>query len=165
MLANLSPLLLAHLVAACLAIPLGLYQMIARQGSPGHALAGRLYVPAMLIANIGALASYRPDTKFLPFHILAFVSLYSLVTGMWALRKWLRNRQPADLKAHKIQMACSWLGLMMAGFSQVLTNPRFGIIEGFEPVQFWAMVIGLNVMPYAIGSWWLFGRLLKRQLV
>jgi uncharacterized membrane protein len=164
MLANLSPLLLAHLVAACLAMPLGLYQMLARQGTPGHALAGRLYVPAMLVCNIGALASFRPDTKFLPFHILAFVSLYSLVTGMWALRKWLKNRQPADLKAHKIQMAYSWLGLMMAGFSQVLTNPRFGIIEGFEPVQFWAMVIGLNVVLYAIGSWWLFGRLLKRQL-
>jgi uncharacterized membrane protein len=149
MLANLSPLLLAHLVAACLAMPLGLYQMLARQGTPGHALAGRLYVPAMLVCNIGALASFRPDTKFLPFHILAFVSLYSLVTGMWALRKWLKNRQPGDLKTHKIQ---------------VLTNPRFGIIEGFEPVQFWAMVIGLNVVFYAIGSWWLFGRLLKRQL-
>ncbi len=66
MLANLSPLLLAHLVAACLAMPLGLYQMLARQGTPGHALAGRLYVPAMLVCNIGALASFRPDTKFCP---------------------------------------------------------------------------------------------------
>lgn len=164
MLANLSPLLLAHLVAACLAMPLGLYQMLARQGTPGHALAGRLYVPAMLVCNIGALASYRPDTKFLPFHILAFVSLYSLGTGMWALKKWLRDRQPKDLKAHKVQMAYSWLGLMMAGFSQVLTNPRFGIMEGFEPVQFWAMVVGLNVVMYAIGSWWLFRVLLRRQL-
>jgi hypothetical protein len=61
-------------------------------------------------------------------------------------------------------MAYSWLGLMMAGASQVLTNQRFGIVEGFEPVQFWAMVIGLNVALYAVGSWWLFGRLLKRQL-
>jgi len=164
MLANLSPLLLAHLVAACLAMPLGLYQMLARQGTPGHALAGRLYVPAMLVCNLGALASYRPDTKFLPFHILAFVSLYSLGSGMWALKKWLKGRNPDDLKTHKIQMAYSWLGLMMAGFSQVFTNPRFGIMEGFEPVQFWAMVIGLNVVMYAIGSWWLFRVLLRRQL-
>jgi uncharacterized membrane protein len=164
MLANLSPLLLAHLVAACLAMPLGLYQMLARQGTPGHALAGRLYVPTMLVCNIGALASFRADTKFLPFHILAFVSLYSLISGMWALRNWLRTREPAALKAHKIQMAYSWLGLMMAGFSQVLTNPRFGIIEGFEPARFWAMVIGLNLALYAVGSWWLFGKLLKRQL-
>jgi uncharacterized membrane protein len=164
MFANLSPLLLAHLVAACLAMPLGLYQMLARQGTPGHALAGRLYVPAMLVCNIGALASYRPDTKFLPFHILAFVSLYSLGSGMWALKKWLKARQPDDLTTHKIQMAYSWLGLMMAGFSQIFTNPRFGIMEGFEPVQFWAMVLGLNAVLYAIGSWWLFRVLLRRQL-
>jgi uncharacterized membrane protein len=164
MLTNLSPLLLAHLVAACLAMPLGLYQMLARQGTPGHALAGRLYVPAMLVCNIGALASFRPETRFLPFHILALVSLYSMGSGMWALRKWLTRRQPGDLKTHKIQMAYSWLGLMMAGISQIITNPRFGIMEGFEPVQFWAVVIGLNVLLYAIGSWWLFGRLLKRDL-
>ena len=164
MLANLSPLLLAHLVAACLAMPLGLYQLTARQGTPGHALAGRLYVPAMLVCNIGALASFRPDTPFLPFHILALVSLYSLGSGMWALRKWLTNRQAADLRTHKIQMAYSWLGLMMAGISQVLTNHRFGIVDGFEPVRFWTMVIGINLLLYALGSWWLFGRLLKRQL-
>lgn len=164
MLANLSPLLLAHLVAACLAMPLGAYQLLARQGTPGHALAGRLYVPAMLVCNIGALASYRPDTKFLPFHILALVSLYSLGSGMWALRKWLKHRQPGDLKTHKIQMAYSWLGLMMAGASQILTNQRFGIVDGFDPLTFWAMVIGLNVVLYAVGSWWLFSKLLKRQL-
>lgn len=164
MLANLSPLLIAHLAAACLALPLGLYQQLARQGTAGHALAGRIYVPAMLVANLGALASFRPDTKFLPFHILALVSLYSLGSGMLALRRWLRSRQPADLKIHKIQMAYSWLGLAMAGVSQIVTNPRFGIIDGFEPVQFWAMVVGLNVVLYALGSWWLFGRLLKRQV-
>lgn len=164
MLANLSPLLIAHLSAACLAMPLGLYQMVARQGAPGHALAGRLYVPAMLVCNLGALATFRPDTKFLPFHILAFVGLYSLTSGMLALRRWLRRRDPADLKKHKIQMAYSWLGLMMAAFSQVLTNPRFGIMQGFEPAQFWLMLIGLNAALDAVGSWWLFGRLLRRQL-
>lgn len=164
MLANLSPLLLAHLAAACIALPLGLYQLVARQGTPGHALAGRIYVPAMLIANIGALASFRPDTPFLPFHILALVSLYSLATGMLGLRRWLRDRQPADLKAHKIQMAYSWLGLAMAGVSQVATNPRFGIMSGFDPVAFWTVVVALNVALYAVGSWWIFRVLLRRQL-
>ncbi|MBU6164795.1 MAG: DUF2306 domain-containing protein [Alphaproteobacteria bacterium] len=163
MLANLSPLLLAHLAAACLALPLGLHQLLARQGTPGHALAGRLYVPAMLLCNLGALASYRPGTPFLPFHILAFVSLWSLGSGMWALRKWLRHRNPDALKTHKIQMAYSWLGLAMAGISQVLTNHRFGIVDGFEPVRFWAMVVLINAALYAMGSWWLFRVLLRRQ--
>lgn len=88
----------------------------------------------MLVRNIGALSTFWPDTRLLPFHILAFVRIYSLGSGTWALKKWLRNHQPGDLKTHKIEMADSWLGLMMAGASQVLANPHFGIIEGFAPV-------------------------------
>jgi uncharacterized membrane protein len=168
MLSNLPPLLLAHFIAACLAMPLGLYQIMARQGTPGHALAGRLYVPAMLVCNLSALATFSPSDPrfngFLPFYILALVSLYALASGMLALRRWLQRRNDNDLKTHKIQMAFSWLGLMMAGVSQVITNHRFGIAEGFEPVRFWTMVIVINVVLYAVGSWWIFGRLLKRKL-
>jgi uncharacterized membrane protein len=164
MLDNLPPLLIGHLAAALLAIPIGLYQLTARQGTPAHALLGRIYVPAMLVCNLTALATFRPDTRFLPFHILALLSLYSLTTGMLALRRWFRDRKPADLKAHKIQMAYSWLGVMMAGISQVLTNNRFGIVSGFDTVTFWSSVIGINVLLYAVGSWWIFGKLLRRQL-
>ena len=164
MLDNLPPLLIAHLAAACLAIPIGCYQLTARQGTPAHALLGRIYVPTMLVCNLTALATFRPDTPFLFFHFLAFVSLYSLVTGMLSLRRWLRDRKPADLKAHKVQMAYSWLGVMMAGASQVLVNPRFGIVEGFDKVTFWTVFAVVNIVLYVAGTWWIFGKLLKRQL-
>ena len=52
----------------------------------------------------------------------------------------------------------------MAGVSQILANPRFGIVAGFEPLTFWSMVVGMNLVMYLIGSWWIFGRLLKRDL-
>ena len=149
MLENLPPLLIAHFAAACLAIPIAL-------GLPG--------APAWAVCNLTALATFRPDTPFLFFHFLAFVSLYSLVTGMVSLRRWLRDRKPADLKAHKVQMAYSWLGVMMAGASQVLVNPRFGIVEGFDTVTFWTMFAVINAALYAVGTWWIFGKLLKRQL-
>lgn len=168
MLDNLPPLLLAHFIAACLALPLGLYQLTATQGTPAHALAGRIYVPTMLVSNLTALATFSlTDPRFfgfLPFYILALVSLWSLFAGMRSLRRWLRDRQPDDLKQHKINMAYSWLGLMMAGVSQMLTNQRFGLAEGFEPVTFWTSVVLINVALYAIGSWWIFRRLLARQL-
>jgi uncharacterized membrane protein len=168
MLANLPPLLLAHFIAACLALPLGLYQLTATQGTPAHALAGRLYVPAMLVANLTALATFSlTDPRFygfLPFYILALVSLWSLGAGMLAMRRWLRDRQRGDLNRHKINMAYSWLGLMMAGVSQMLTNQRFGIVDGFEPVTFWTSVVVINLVLYAVGSWWIFRRLLKRDL-
>ena len=167
MFAQLSPLLLAHLAAAVLALPLGLFQVIAKQGTPSHALAGRIYVPAMLIANLSALATFAPgdprSTAMLPFHVLAFVSLYSLASGMFALRRWLRHRKQADLKTHKVQMAYSWLGLLMAGISQYLVNDRWGVAPSFSRVQFWTAFTALNLALYVVGSWWIFGRLLKRQ--
>lgn len=164
MLDNLPPLLIAHFAAASLALPIGFYQLVARQGTPAHALLGRIYVPTMLVCNLTALATFRPDTSFLFFHFLAFVSLYSLGAGMLALRRWTRMRKPEDLKAHKINMAYSWLGLAMAGVSQVLTNRRFGITEGFDPLTFWTTFALLNMLLYAVGSWWIFRRLLARQL-
>ncbi|WP_298196205.1 DUF2306 domain-containing protein [Novosphingobium sp.] len=167
MFADLPPLLLAHLAAALLALPLGLYQVVAPQGTPGHALTGRIYVPAMLVCNLSALATFVPGSArtmaMLPFHILALISLYSLGSGMLALRRWLRDRRPDDLKTHKIQMAYSWLGLLMAGVSQFLVNDRYGIAPDFEPVRFWSSFAAINLALYVTGSWWIFSRLLKRQ--
>jgi uncharacterized membrane protein len=168
MLSNLPPLLLAHFIAACFALPLGLYQLLARQGTPGHALAGRIYVPAMLLCNLAALATLASGEArgfaFSPFHVLALVSLYSLGSGMLALRRWLRARQPDDLRIHKIQMAYSWLGLFMAGVSQFLVNDRFGIAPAYEPMRFWTSFAVINAVLYAVGTWWIFARLLKRNL-
>lgn len=167
MLADLPPLLIAHFAAAMLALPLGLYQLVARQGTPVHALTGRIYVPAMLVCNIAALGTFVPGSArtlhMSPFHILALVSLWSLGSGMLALRRWLRDRRPDDLRTHKIQMAYSWLGLFMAGVSQFLVNDRYGIAPAFEPVRFWSSFAAINLVLYLAGSWWIFGRLLKRQ--
>ncbi|GGI90044.1 hypothetical protein GCM10007973_28010 [Polymorphobacter multimanifer] len=161
MFANLSPLILAHLVASSIALPLGLHQLTIGQGTPRHALLGRIYIIAMLLALLTALATFRPGTPFLPFYILAFVGLYSLIAGTVALRRWLRRREPKHLRAHKINMAFSWLGLAMAGVSQISSNPRFGIVQGLDPVGFWVWLILLNLCLYGIGSWWIFARLVR----
>ena len=73
-----------------------------------------------------------------------------------------QHQGPATIGQHEAQIMI--LGHHAQHASQVLTNQRFGIIAGFAPVQFWAMVIGINVVLYAVGSWWLCERLLKRQL-
>ena len=39
----------------------------------------------------------------------------------------------------------SYAGLLMAGFSQVTTNPRFGLIDSLTPAQFWVSFIGTNL--------------------
>lgn len=156
------PVLWVHFIASAIALPIGLHQLIARQGTPRHAGLGRLYIVAMFIALTTALASFRPDTRFPPFHILAIVGLGSLVAGTLALRRWLRDRAPADLRRHKINMAYSWLGLAMAGVSQYISNPRFGFAPALGQTGFWTLLALANILMYAIGSWWLFARLLRR---
>ena len=159
---GLSPLLWCHFIASAIALPVGLHQLGAAQGTPRHAGLGRLYIVAMLVALATALASFQPGTRFLPFHILALVGLASLIAGTLSLRRWLRERRPAALRAHKINMAYSWLGLAMAGVSQLISNPRFGVAPALGPAAFWSLLAAANVVMYAAGSWWLFRRLLPR---
>ncbi len=159
---TIPPILWRHFAAAAIALPLGLHQLTARQGTPRHAGLGRVYIAAMLVALLSALASFRRDTPFLPFHILAFVGLGSLIGGTLALRRWLRTRSPAALRSHKINMAYSWLGLAMAGVSQFIGNPRFGFAPAPGPAAFWTVLLVANLVMYAAASWWLFRHLLRR---
>ncbi len=156
MFADMPPVIWVHFLAALIALPLGAAQLLASKGTAVHRWMGRVYVPVMLVALLSALASYQPGTPFLFFHILAFVGLWSLFDGMRNLRRWLRAGDAAHLRAHKISMAYSWLGLFMAGVSQLLVNPRFGLSGVATSWQFWTMFAGINIAIYAAGSWWIF---------
>ncbi len=161
MFANIPPLIWVHFIATLVALPLGLQQLVGLKGGAGHRLGGRVYIVAILVALLSALASFKPETRFLPFHILAIVGLTSLTQGTLALRRWLRTREPAALRRHKISMAFSWLGLAMAGLSQITSNPRFGLVGGMEPAQFWTVLAVTNAAMMALGFWWVFGRLVR----
>jgi uncharacterized membrane protein len=162
MFANIPPMLWVHFVATTIALPLGLWQLLTDKGTARHRRNGQIYMVAMLVALLSALASFRPGTPFLPFHILALVGLYSLTAGTLALRRWLQRRNPVDLRRHKINMAYSWLGLAMAGVSQVASNPRFGMAPPMGSTRFWLVLLVLNLAMYAIGSAWIFRKLVKQ---
>jgi uncharacterized membrane protein len=159
MFADMPPLIQVHFLASLLALPLGLVQLLAAKGTRVHRMLGRIYVPVMLVAILSALATFRPGTQFLFFHLLGLVGLWSLADGMVNLRRWLRGRNPAHLRLHTISMGYSWLGLFMAAVSQLLVNPRFGISELTPGLPFWALFAAINAILYAAGSWWIFRRL------
>lgn len=160
MFADLPPLIAIHFAAALLALPVGIVQLAAAKGTPAHRWLGYLYVGAMLVANLSALLTW-PDRTFLVFYILAVVSLGSLASGMWALLRWFRTGDERHLRRHKVDMGYSWLGLFMAGVSQALVNPRFGIAPALGPVAFWSLFAALNLALYGAGSWWIFRRLAR----
>ncbi len=159
MFADMPLLIWVHFLTALIALPLGLTQLLAAKGTPVHRLLGRIYVPVMLVSLLSALTTITDGTQFLFFHILALVGLWSLWNGMRNLRRWLKGGDPAHLRAHKLDMGFSWLGLFMAGVSQVLVNPRFGIAEFTSGWTYWTLFGAINVVIYAAGSWWIYRRL------
>lgn len=161
MFASIPLLLWIHLVTALVALPLGLWQLLAAKGTPGHRLLGRIYVPVMLVCLLSALAAFRPETRFLFFYILALVGLWSLWDGMGNLRRWLQGGDARHLRNHKISMGYSWLGLFMAFVSQIMVNPRFGINDFAFGWAYWVMFGLINTLIYAAGSWWIFRRLVR----
>lgn len=162
MFADLPPLIAIHFAASLVALPLGAVQLGAPKGTAAHRIAGYVYVATMLIAIFSALLTW-PDRRFVFFYILGVVGLGSLGAGLWNLRRWFRTRDPAALRRHKIDMGYSWLGLFMAAVSQLLTNPRFGISPGMEPILFWGAFAAINIALYAGGSWWIFNRLARQE--
>jgi hypothetical protein len=56
-------------------------------------------------------------------------------------------------------MGFSWLGLFMAGVSQGLVNPRFGLSSIMTSWEYWITFFALNAVIYGVGSWWIFTRL------
>lgn len=161
MFANIPPLIWVHFLSTLVALPLGLQQLLVAKGTPTHRRNGYIYIVAMLLALLSALASYRPGTPFLPFHILAFIGLYSLGAGMFWLRRSFKTRAPSDLRRHKVNMGFSWVGLGMAGVSQFASNPRFGMAPPMGTTEFWLVLIVLNVVMYVAGAAWIFGKLAK----
>jgi uncharacterized membrane protein len=162
MFADLPPLIAIHFAATLVALPVGAVQLTAAKGTPRHRVGGYAYVAAMLVALLSALLTW-PDRQFLFFYILALVGLGSLASGMLGLKRWFRTKDPAWLRRHTIDMGYSWLGLFMAGVSQVMVNPRFGIAPGMEPLAFWGVFAAVNIALYAAGSWWIFTRLAREE--
>lgn len=154
MFANLTPVLWLHFGAACLTLVIGVVQLVAPKGTRGHRRAGWIYTAAMLLVILGALSSYR--LGFGVFHVLALVSLFSLGMGLRAVRRFQRTGAPEWLRRHRIDMGFSYLGLVMAGISQIAVNPRFGVVGAMSPLAFWSLFTAINLAMYAVGSWLIF---------
>ena len=148
---DLSLLLQIHLVSALLAIATGAVVFLLPKGGRRHRRWAYAYVAAMLTTT--GVVAFVPATV-LPFgnsgwgffHLFILVGGISALVGIFALWKWKRTRDPAWLRNHQLRFTFSYAGLLMAGFSQLTTNPRFGLIDSLTPAQFWASFVGTNLL-------------------
>ena len=167
MFTDLGPLVLVHFIAACYAIASGAAIFLMRKGTATHRAIGASYIIAMFVTVASVVpvkATVMPimGTRFGFFHVFVVVGFISLTFGIRAILKWRSTRDPEWLRAHQIHLAYSYAGLLMAGFSQMATNPRWLVVSPFETMtQFWIAFAAVNALIYAIAVWQIQTRLAK----
>ncbi|RJY08260.1 DUF2306 domain-containing protein [Aurantiacibacter aquimixticola] len=167
MINDLSPLLLIHFLSASYAILAGAAIFLMRKGTQTHRVIGTSYIAAMFVTVLSVVpvpATVMPffGTRFGFFHIFVVVGFISLLFGIRALRRWHTTRDLEWLRAHQIHLAYSYAGLLMAGFSQMATNPRWLVVAPFETMtQFWIAFAAVNAGIYAVAIWLIQTRIAK----
>jgi uncharacterized membrane protein len=113
-----------HMTFALVALLLGVLVLVRRKGTSTHRIAGYGYVSSMLALNASALSLYHLTGHFGPFHVLALVSLSTVLIG--GLAPGLRRR--GWLAIHYRSMAWSYIGLVAAACAEAMVRiPIFGI--------------------------------------
>lgn len=115
----MTPLLLGHVVAALLALPIGGYQLFRpTKGDAQHVLLGRLWAGLMLWVALSSfwIRDLRPGELSL-LHVLSAVTLVTVTLGVVHARR-------GNIPAHKGTMRGSWLGLCGAFVGAVAVPDR-----------------------------------------
>ena len=113
---GLDPFGAVHAVFGLAALALGAGVLLMQKGTTRHRRVGQCYAAAMVLLNGTALAIYDLFGGFGVFHVLALVSLATLVAGL--LPVWLR-RPREWLEIHARCMCWSYLGLLAAFFGEI----------------------------------------------
>lgn len=112
-----------HFLGAIVAIALGLSVLLLTKGTLLHKSLGTIYVLVMIGLNVAALALHRADA-FGPFHILAVISLTTVLAGViWLIAS---SKRPQDVAVHAYLMSWSYVGLLAAGVGQSTVALRLG---------------------------------------
>ena len=121
-----------HMAFGGLAIVLGLCIFRNVKGTRLHRLLGYLYIASMLGLNVTGLMIYRVFRIFGPFHVLAVVSLLTLLAGFVPVY----FKRPSDkwLQRHYEMMCWSYVGLLAATAAEISVRlpfvHKFGLAFG-----------------------------------
>lgn len=108
-----------HLVLAITALLTGAAVACRSKGDQRHRTLGYIYSASLLLVNLSALSVYEESGEPGPFHILALVSLVTLISGL--IPALLRRPANFWLNFHAYFMSWSYTGLVAAGVAQIAT--------------------------------------------
>lgn len=114
-----TPLLLTHVTAASVSVPLGAYQLWRTpKGDRQHRLVGRVWALLMMWTALSSFGiRHLGDGGLSLLHILSVITVVSLVLGVRAARR-------GDTRAHVGAMRGSWLGSVGALVGAVVVPQR-----------------------------------------
>lgn len=147
----MSPLLLTHLVAALVALPLGAHQLFRpTKGDPQHVLLGRVWAGLMLWVTLSSYAIREiRHGEFSLLHILSTVTLVTVTLG-------IVNARRGNITAHTANMRGSWLGLLGAFIGAVAVPDRvipiFVMTRPVDAVVAVLLLPGTTVLLIRLGA-------------
>ncbi len=131
-----------HLTFALVALASGAWIVSRRKGDTAHRRLGWVFVGAMVGVNATALFIYDLTGEFGPFHVLAVISLISVIFGVAHVR--LRRPARGWREMHATWMAWSYVGLLAATAAETATR--------LLDVPFWWMVLVASGGVIAVGG-------------
>lgn len=147
----MTPLLLSHVLAALVALPLGGYQLFRpTKGDAQHVLLGRVWVGLMLWVAISSfwIRDLRPGQLSL-LHVLSVVTLVTVTLGVVSARR-------GNIAAHRGNMRGSWLGMCGAFIGAVAVPqrviPTFVMSRPLDALVVIALLVGLTVVLIRVGA-------------
>lgn len=163
---QISVLIQIHVASAVLAMLSGLVVLLIEKGSKRHRYWARLYVASMLVTSgvvifVPASVLEFGDSGWGFFHLFIGIGGISSLVGIFALWKWRRTGDKGWLRNHQVRFVFSYAGLLMAGLSQLVTNPRFGLVGVLTPLQFWISFIASNMLILAIAGYFVWRFLMR----
>ena len=112
--------LIAHLVAALAASVLGAIVLFKRKGTPRHMLMGRAWVGLMVFVAISSFwIQARGHLSWI--HGLSIWILFCMPMGILSIRR-------GNVVLHRVWMAGSYAGLMIAGVFTLLPHRMLGLL-------------------------------------
>ena len=118
----MSPLIIAHMVPALIAVPLGAWVLYGRKGTVPHRIAGRIWAALMaIVAGTSLWITGLNGAYWSPIHILSFVVLIFLPIAIW-------RAMQGNIARHRRHMRNLYIGLLVAGAWAALPGRTFGQI-------------------------------------
>jgi uncharacterized membrane protein len=132
-----------HLALAVAAIISGAAVVVLPKGTGSHRLVGFIYALGMFGVVGTALLIYNLTGRFGPFHVLAVISLITMVLGVAPVL--LRKPDGGWIGLHAYFMAWSYVGLLAAAAAETLTR--------VPSAPFWGSVVAASLFVVAVGAW------------